>query len=181
MRFADLPAHQRAWIEANANAALPDYCPVCDMPLADAEAGDCGSDPYEEPDAWESDNCLSASVWMRGRYRQSMHPDADLMTLDEYINRPKGATPALSAPGVDRREGVSDLARAWLEEIAADPVALGRLRELVAIEADATEPSGSAYTTATLAAAEVGRSARSIRAEINRGDLGAEKSAAVGM
>lgn len=88
MRFADLPAHQRAEIESGANAVLPDYCPVCDMPLADAEAGDCwGNHDDAEPKPW--DPCLSMAVWMRDRYRRSMRRDADLMTLDEYINRPR--------------------------------------------------------------------------------------------
>lgn len=68
---------------------------------------------------------------------------------------------------------MSDLARALLDELAGDPVALARLRELVVIN---TEPIAvkPAYTVARLAA-EVGRTPRSIRAAIARGELQAAK------
>jgi hypothetical protein len=70
---------------------------------------------------------------------------------------------------------VSDLARVLVQELADDPVALERLRELVATPA--REPvalSAAAYTPATLAA-EIGRTPRSIRAAITRGELAAVK------
>lgn len=71
---------------------------------------------------------------------------------------------------------MSDLARALLEELADDPAAIERLRELVG-----NSPTGppadsraAAFTAATLAA-ELGRSERSIRAAIARGELEAVK------
>lgn len=71
---------------------------------------------------------------------------------------------------------MSDLARALLDELAADPVALDRLRELVASEKFERDQafSAPAYTVATLAV-ELGRSERSIRAAIARGELAAVK------
>jgi excisionase family DNA binding protein len=71
---------------------------------------------------------------------------------------------------------MSDLARALLEDLAGDPLALERLRELVGgpppdLPAESRTP---AYTVATLAAA-LGRSERSIRAAIARGELQAVK------
>jgi excisionase family DNA binding protein len=67
---------------------------------------------------------------------------------------------------------VSELARVLLDELAGDPVALERLRELVA-DPD-TERARylpvPAFTVATLAA-ELGRTERSIRAAIARGEL----------
>ena len=69
---------------------------------------------------------------------------------------------------------MSDLARALLDELAADPVALDRLRELVAHSEVTMRPSAPAYTVATLAT-ELGRSERSIRAAIARGELAAVK------
>jgi excisionase family DNA binding protein len=71
---------------------------------------------------------------------------------------------------------VSHLARALLEDLAGDPVALARLREL-ASETNVTAShvgSAPAFTVATLAA-ELGRSERSIRAAIARGELQAVK------
>jgi excisionase family DNA binding protein len=68
---------------------------------------------------------------------------------------------------------MSDLARAWLEELASDPVALERLRELVGVGTQQGEVLGTsapAFTVATLAA-ELGRTPRSIRAAIARGEL----------
>jgi hypothetical protein len=58
---------------------------------------------------------------------------------------------------------MSDLARALLKEIAADPVALQQLHELVRYRDDAVSSvPAPAYTVATLAA-ELGRTERSIR------------------
>ena len=45
---------------------------------------------------------------------------------------------------------MSDLARALLDELAADPVALDRLRELVAHSEVTMRPSAPAYTVARL-------------------------------
>jgi excisionase family DNA binding protein len=71
---------------------------------------------------------------------------------------------------------MSGLARALLEEIAEDPVALARLRQLV--EPQSTDRrsvvSAPAFTVHTLAV-ELGRSERSIRAAIARGELEAVK------
>lgn len=69
---------------------------------------------------------------------------------------------------------MSDLARALLDELAGDPVALARLRELVAVSAPAALVPTAAYTVATLAV-ELGRTERSIRAAIARGELLAVK------
>jgi hypothetical protein len=69
---------------------------------------------------------------------------------------------------------VSDLARALLEELAGDRAALERLRELVATPAEQVAPTAAAYTTKTLAA-EIGRTPRSIREAIKRGELEAVK------
>jgi excisionase family DNA binding protein len=71
---------------------------------------------------------------------------------------------------------VSDLARALLDELAGDPVALERLRELVGnLRTDpSTDSPAPAYTVATLAM-ELGRTERSIRAAIARGELQAAK------
>jgi excisionase family DNA binding protein len=68
---------------------------------------------------------------------------------------------------------VSDLARALLDEVAGDPVALERLRALVAPPTPEA-PQPAAYTVASLAAA-LGRSERSIRGAIARGELDAVK------
>lgn len=67
------------------------------------------------------------------------------------------------------------IAAEFLELIAADPVAIARLRELVR-EESATEPalSAPAFTVQTLAL-ELRRSERSIRAAIARGELHAVK------
>jgi excisionase family DNA binding protein len=74
------------------------------------------------------------------------------------------------APGV-----VSGLLDLVLDELAADPVALERLRALVSAPCDRdSRGSVPAYTVATLAA-ELGRSERSIRAMIARGELKAAK------
>jgi excisionase family DNA binding protein len=69
---------------------------------------------------------------------------------------------------------VSDLARALLDELADDPVALARLRELVGVAAPDRDHGAAAYTSRTLAA-ELGRTERSIRAAIARGELRAVK------
>jgi excisionase family DNA binding protein len=71
---------------------------------------------------------------------------------------------------------VSDLARVLLEELAGDPVALERLRELVGASARSffEDRRAPAYTPRTLAV-ELGRSERSIRAAIARGELEAIK------
>jgi excisionase family DNA binding protein len=71
---------------------------------------------------------------------------------------------------------VSDLARALLEEIASDPAALERLRQLVSERPSGRDISlaAPAYTVATLAAV-IGRKERSIRAAIRRGELAAVK------
>jgi excisionase family DNA binding protein len=71
---------------------------------------------------------------------------------------------------------MSALARALLEELAGDPVALDRLRELVG--GGPADPPAKfrtpAYTVATLAT-ELGRTERSIRAAVARGELQAVK------
>jgi hypothetical protein len=64
---------------------------------------------------------------------------------------------------------VSELARALLDELGGDPVALEQLRALVSPPAQEA-PRPAAYTVASLAA-ELGRSERSIRAAIARGEL----------
>jgi len=70
---------------------------------------------------------------------------------------------------------VSDLARVLIEDLAADPVALARLRELVGDrEADPPPPTAPAFTVRTLAA-ELGRTEGAIRAAIARGELAAVK------
>jgi hypothetical protein len=68
---------------------------------------------------------------------------------------------------------VTDLARALLDEIAADPAALEQLRGLLEAS-EVTSPPIPAYTVATLAV-EIGRTERSIRAAIARGKLAAVK------
>lgn len=71
---------------------------------------------------------------------------------------------------------MSDLVRVLLEELAGDPVALERLRELVGNRD--TDPSpdsrAPAFTVRSLAA-ELGRTEGSIRAAIARGELEAVK------
>jgi excisionase family DNA binding protein len=69
---------------------------------------------------------------------------------------------------------VSDLARALVDELVDDPIALARLRELVAAPVAEPATTAAAYTTATLAA-ELGRTPRSIRDAIRRGELQAVK------
>lgn len=68
---------------------------------------------------------------------------------------------------------MSDLARQLVEEISRDPAALARLRELVA-ETRPEPVSAKIYSVSTLAA-ELGRSERSVRAAIARGELQAVK------
>jgi excisionase family DNA binding protein len=66
---------------------------------------------------------------------------------------------------------VSDLARTLLEDLAGDPVALERLRELVGENVRTSDVfSAPAFTVRSLAA-ELGRTERSIRAAIARGEL----------
>jgi excisionase family DNA binding protein len=68
---------------------------------------------------------------------------------------------------------VSYLARALLEELADDPVALERLRELVGNpETGPSQQSAPAFTVRSLAA-QLGRTERSVRAAIARGELAA--------
>ena len=71
---------------------------------------------------------------------------------------------------------MSDLWGVLLEELAGNPAALERLRELVGerLDQDPDRTPASAYTVPTLAA-ELGRSERSIRAAIARGELQAVK------
>jgi hypothetical protein len=69
---------------------------------------------------------------------------------------------------------VSDLARLVVAELERDPTALDRLRELVGPPAQAPAPGTAAYTPRTLAV-ELGRTERSIRDAINRGELAAVK------
>jgi excisionase family DNA binding protein len=67
------------------------------------------------------------------------------------------------------------LAQAMLDALGRDPDALDRLRELVGERGTKTfGPTTPAYTVATLAA-ELGRSERSVRAAIARGELRAVK------
>jgi excisionase family DNA binding protein len=70
---------------------------------------------------------------------------------------------------------VSQLARALIDDLASDPEALERLRALVCENVRTADASSApAFTVATLAA-ELGRSERSIRAAIARGELAAVK------
>jgi excisionase family DNA binding protein len=70
---------------------------------------------------------------------------------------------------------VSGLLDLVLDELAADPVALERLRQLVRDQvSERYLVPALAFTVATLAA-ELGRSERSIRAAIARGELEAVK------
>ena len=70
---------------------------------------------------------------------------------------------------------MSELARALLDDLAGDPVALARLRELLQPEREEDRSSSApAYTVRSLAA-ELGRSERSVRAAIERGELQAVK------
>lgn len=71
---------------------------------------------------------------------------------------------------------MSELLRAIVDELAQDPVALERLRDLVVGFPPTPEPKAraSAYTPTTLAA-ELGRSPRAIRGAIARGELDAIK------
>jgi excisionase family DNA binding protein len=71
---------------------------------------------------------------------------------------------------------VSALARALIDELASDPVALERLRALVGEPMNQHDGASSApaFTVATLAA-ELSRTERSIRAAIARGELQAVK------
>jgi excisionase family DNA binding protein len=69
---------------------------------------------------------------------------------------------------------VSELVRVLLDELADDPVALARLRELVAPSTAEPTYTPAAYTVATLAV-ELGRTECSIRAAIKRGQLHAVK------
>ena len=86
MKFVDLPAHQRAEIEAQANAPISDYCPVCDLTFAEVE-GALGCQFPDDPEPGEEDECLSMAISDRDLARRSMRSDADLMTLDEYVRR----------------------------------------------------------------------------------------------
>jgi hypothetical protein len=61
-----------------------------------------------------------------------------------------------------------------VDAIAANPAALERLHQLVGSSAHLQTPTHVAYTPATLAA-ELGRTERSIRDAINRGELAAVK------
>ena len=71
---------------------------------------------------------------------------------------------------------MTDLARLVLDELRSDPAALAELRELVGNPQMDTfgDTSAAAYTPRTLAV-EIGRSERSIRAAIGRGELEAIK------
>ncbi len=78
-------------------------------------------------------------------------------------------------PAVVTVPALLSLARALLDEIAADPAARERLRELVGdSRPDPFTNTTAAFTVATLAG-ELGRSERSIRAAIARGELEAVK------
>jgi excisionase family DNA binding protein len=70
---------------------------------------------------------------------------------------------------------VTDLLRAIVAELEADPVARERLRALLGPQGD-QEPAASAqaYTVQSLAA-ELGRTPRSVRGAIERGELEAVK------
>lgn len=69
---------------------------------------------------------------------------------------------------------MSYLARALLEELAGDPVALERLRELVGNpETDPSRHSSAPAFTVRSLAAQLGRTERSVRAAIARGELAA--------
>jgi excisionase family DNA binding protein len=63
---------------------------------------------------------------------------------------------------------VTELGRALLDELGSDPAALAELRRLIG-------HTTAIYTPATLAA-ELGVTARAIRAAIERGDLEARRS-----
>lgn len=65
------------------------------------------------------------------------------------------------------RRGVTDLARALLDQIAADPVALARLRELVDVEPEARSP----WLTAPEAADYLGCPVSRIRKLTMTGEL----------
>jgi excisionase family DNA binding protein len=69
---------------------------------------------------------------------------------------------------------VSRLLDLVLDELATDPAGLERLRALVADTSPPATSTPAAYTPATLAL-ELGRSERSIRAAIARGELDAAK------
>jgi hypothetical protein len=70
---------------------------------------------------------------------------------------------------------VSDLLRAIVAALEADPVELERLRSLLGIEVDRQPAvSAPAYTVQSLAA-EIGRTPRSVRGAIERGELEAAK------
>lgn len=66
---------------------------------------------------------------------------------------------------------MSDLARALLDELAADPVALDRLRELVAVRDEKPPPPVPALVTVAGAAKMLGVSARTVRRRIDDGTL----------
>jgi hypothetical protein len=70
---------------------------------------------------------------------------------------------------------VSELLRALFAALEADPVARAQLRSLLGAEVD-REPvvSATAYTVQSLAA-EIGRTPRSVRGAIERGELEAAK------
>lgn len=70
---------------------------------------------------------------------------------------------------------MSALLRALVAELETDPVALEQLRSLLDVRVDRQPPfSAPAYTVQSLAA-EIGRTPRSIRGAIERGELEAVK------
>lgn len=70
---------------------------------------------------------------------------------------------------------MSDLLRALFAELERDPTALAQLRSLLGAELDRQPTvSATAYTVQSLAA-EIGRTPRSVRGAIERGELEATK------
>ncbi len=70
---------------------------------------------------------------------------------------------------------MSGLVRALVAELASDPVAVEQLRTLLGVEAEQRRATPTPAFTVRSLAAEIGRSERSVRDAITRGELKAVK------
>jgi excisionase family DNA binding protein len=70
---------------------------------------------------------------------------------------------------------MSELLRALVEELASDPVAVEHLRTLLGVDADQRRATPTPAFTVRSLATEIGRSERSVRDAIARGELKAVK------
>jgi excisionase family DNA binding protein len=73
------------------------------------------------------------------------------------------------------RDAMSALLRALVDELTSDPVALEQLRTLLGVDANQQRTAPAPAFTVRSLATEMGRSERSVRAAITRGELEAVK------